>query len=72
VDFSEALVAIGGVEQKGHFLCMDLPQSDDCFVMAFPAERRRTPNRFWKVTIKHLPTFQEFHGPSCTTTPESP
>jgi hypothetical protein len=38
VDFWEALVVIGGVEQKGHFLCMDLPHSDDCFVMAFPAE----------------------------------
>jgi transposase len=38
VDFGEALVAIGGVEQKAHFLCMDLPQSDDCFVIAFPAE----------------------------------
>ena len=31
------VVAIGGVE-KAHFLCMDLPQSDDCFVIAFPAE----------------------------------
>lgn len=38
-DFGEALVVIGGVEQKAHFLCMDLPHSDDCFVMAFPAER---------------------------------
>ena len=38
VDFGEALVAIGGVEQRAHFLCMDLPQSDDCFVVAFPAE----------------------------------
>jgi transposase len=37
-DFGEALVAIGGVEQKGHFLCMDLPHSDDSFVVAFPAE----------------------------------
>jgi len=37
-DFGEALVAIGGVEQKGHFLCVDLPQSDDSFVMMFPAE----------------------------------
>jgi len=37
-DFGEALVAIAGVEQKGHFLCMDLPHSDDCFVVAFPAE----------------------------------
>ena len=32
------VVAIGGVEQKAHFLCMDLAQSDDCFVIAFPAE----------------------------------
>ena len=31
------VVAIGGVE-KAHLLCMDLPQSDDCFVIAFPAE----------------------------------
>jgi len=38
VDFGEAVVVIDGVEQKGHFLCMDLPQSDDCFVTAFPAE----------------------------------
>jgi transposase len=37
-DFGEALVVIGGVEQKAHFLCMDLPQSDDSFVVAFPAE----------------------------------
>ena len=37
-DFGEALVVIGGVEQKAHFLCMDLPHSDDSFVMAFPAE----------------------------------
>ena len=38
VDFGEALVVVSGEEQKAHFLCMDLPQSDDCFVMAFPAE----------------------------------
>ena len=25
-------------EQKAHYLVIDLPQSDDCFVMAFPAE----------------------------------
>lgn len=37
-DFGEALVVIGGVEQKAHFLCMDLPHSDACFVVAFPAE----------------------------------
>jgi len=37
-DFGEAMVVIGGVEQKTHYLAVDLPQSDDCFVMAFPAE----------------------------------
>jgi transposase len=37
-DFGEALVGIGGVEQKAHFVCFDLPHSDDCWVMAFPAE----------------------------------
>jgi transposase len=38
VDFGEALVVIAGVEQKAHYLVMDLPHSDDCFVAAFPAE----------------------------------
>src|SRR5260370_260964 len=37
-DFGEALVVIGGAERKAHYLAIDLPQSDDCFVMAFPAE----------------------------------
>ena len=37
-DFGEALVVIAGVEQKAHFLCLDLPQSDESFVVAFPAE----------------------------------
>src|SRR5215472_6667971 len=26
------------MERKAHYFVMDLPQSDDCFVMAFPAE----------------------------------
>ena len=38
VDFGEALVVIAGAEQKAHYLAMDLPPSDDCFVAAFPAE----------------------------------
>jgi transposase len=37
-DFGEALVVIAGIEQKAHFQCFDLPHSDDCFVIAFPAE----------------------------------
>ena len=38
VDFGEAVGMIGGVRQKIHFLCMDLPQSDACFVKAYPRE----------------------------------
>jgi transposase len=38
-DFGEALAVIDGKQLKAHFLCIDLPHSDDCFVMAFPAER---------------------------------
>jgi transposase len=37
-DFGEALVVVAGVERKAHYLAMDLPHSDDCFVAAFPAE----------------------------------
>ena len=37
-DFGEALVVVAGQEQKAHFLCVDLPHSDDAFVVAFPAE----------------------------------
>ena len=36
-DFGEAMVVIGGVEQKAHFFVMDLPHSDACFVRAYPA-----------------------------------
>lgn len=38
VDFGEARGVIGGVERKIHFLVMDLPHSDACFVKAYPAE----------------------------------
>jgi transposase len=37
-DFGEAVAVIGGVECKAHYLAMDLPHSDDCFVVAFPSE----------------------------------
>jgi hypothetical protein len=36
-DFGEAQVVIAGVERKAHYLVVDLPQSDDGIVMAFPA-----------------------------------
>lgn len=38
VDFGEALVIIGGIKQKAHLFVMDLPQSDACFVKAYPRE----------------------------------
>ena len=38
VDFGEAVGIIGGVRRKMHFFCMDLPQSDSCFVKAYPRE----------------------------------
>jgi transposase len=38
VDFGEAEIILGGVQQTAHFFVLDLPHSDDAFVMAFPAE----------------------------------
>ena len=37
-DFGEALVVIGGVEQKAHCFILGLPHSDGCFVKAYPGE----------------------------------
>ena len=37
-DFGEALVIIGGVEQKAHCFVLDLPHSGGCLVKAYPAE----------------------------------
>lgn len=56
VDFGEALVVIAGVEQKAHYLVRDLPQSDDCFVAAFPAE---TTEAFLE---GHVHAFAHFGG----------
>jgi transposase len=39
-DFGEALGIIGGVERKIHFFAFDLPHSDACFVVAYPAETK--------------------------------
>jgi len=36
-DFGEAVVVIGGVEQKAHFFVLDLPHSDACYLRAYPA-----------------------------------
>ena len=55
-DFGEALVIVGGEEQKAHFFAIDLPHSDDCFVMAFPAE---TTEAFLE---GHIQAFAYFGG----------
>ncbi|CUH49825.1 Transposase [Ruegeria atlantica] len=36
-DFGEALVIIGGVEQKAYFFALDLPHSDASKMRAYPA-----------------------------------
>jgi hypothetical protein len=38
VDFGEAVGIIGGMERKIHFFAFDLPHSDACLVVAYPAE----------------------------------
>lgn len=38
VDFGEADVMLAGVLKRVHYFVLDLPHSDDAFVMAFPAE----------------------------------
>jgi len=55
-DFGEALVVIAGFEQKAHFIAFELPHSDDCFVMAFPAE---TTEAFLE---GHVQAFAYFGG----------
>jgi transposase len=55
-DFGEALVIVGGEERKVHYFAIDLPQSDDCFVMAFPAE---TTEAFLE---GHIQAFAYFGG----------
>ena len=56
VDFGEAVVVVGGVEQKGHFFAMDLPHSDAPFVVIFP---RETTEAFCQ---GHVEAFAWFGG----------
>ena len=56
VDFGEAVAIIGGVRQKIHFFCMDMPQSDACFVKAYP---RETTEAFLD---GHVSSFAFFNG----------
>ena len=66
VDFDEAVVVVGWVEQKGHLLAMDLQRSDAPFVMIFPKETTEAFcqghveafTRFGVVPQSHPPTAQ--------------
>jgi transposase len=51
VDFGEAIGIIGGEERKIHFFAMDLPHSDACFVVAYPAETTEGVEVFTKSYI---------------------
>jgi transposase len=55
-DFGEAFAIIGGVERKIHFLVVDLPHSDACFVKAYPGE---TTEAFCD---GHVSAFEFFGG----------
>ena len=55
-DFGEAFAIIGGVERKIHFLVMDLPHSDACFVKVYPGE---TTEAFCD---GHVSAFEFFGG----------
>ena len=68
-DFGEALVVIGGVEQKAHCFVIDLPHSDGCFVKAYPAE---TTEAFLDGHDQRSPFWAECPRASCTTIPGLP
>jgi len=56
MDFGEALIKMGGVLRKVHFLAIILPHSDAFFVMAFERECTET---FWE---GHVRAFEFFGG----------
>ena len=64
-DFGEAVAVIAGVERKVHYLVLDLPHSDGCFMKAYPAE---TTEAFLD---GHVSAFAFLGGipRACTTTP---
>ncbi len=52
VDLGEVTVIIGGVEQKAHFLALDLPRSDACYISACPPAMSEAPGS--RATCTHL------------------
>ena len=64
-DFGEARVIIGGVERKAHYLVLDLPHSDGCFVKAYPAE---TTEAFLDGRVSAFASLGGVPRAFCTTT----
>ena len=64
-DFGEARVIIGGVERKAHYLVLDLPHSDGCFVKAYPAE---TTEAFLDGHVSAFASLAACPRAFCTTT----
>jgi len=56
VDFSESLAIIGGVKQTIHVFNMDIPQSDACFIKAYPRENTEA------FCDGHVSAFSFFEG----------
>jgi transposase len=60
-DFGEATGIIGGVERKIHFFAFDLPHSDACFVVGYPAE---TTEAFCDGHVRAFAFFGGYATPS--------
>lgn len=67
-DFGEALAVIGGVEQKIHYFAFDLPHSDACFVVAYPAE---TTEAFCDGHVQAFAFFASLAEPGKAGVPQS-
>ena len=69
-DFGEAVVVIGGIEQKAHFFVMDLPHSDACYVRAYPGGGMGFIDAFWRAAASIEPSASALNEakrfPLCT------
>jgi transposase len=68
VDFGECIGVIGGVRTKLHVFCFDLPQSDACFIKAYPAE---TTEAFLDGHVSAFAFSAACRSRFCTTTSKS-
>ena len=66
-DFGEAIGIIGLVQRKIHFFAFDLPHSDACFVVGYPAETTEAFCDGHVLGVRIL--LVGFPNRSCMTTP---